>query len=144
LKKVFIVHGHDHDSKNELESFLWRVGLEPIILHEQAKRGRTILEQFEKYAADVGFAFILLTPDDFGGENQNKDIKPRARQNVILEMGYFWGMLGRERICCLSKGEVDPPSDMHGILLLKYNSSVEEQFYNIIRELRTANYNVEG
>jgi len=95
--KVFIVHGHDDASKNELANFLWRIGLRPIILHEQPAAGRAIIEQFEKYAADVGYAFVLLTPDDFGGDNANKVVQPRARQNVILEMGYFMGKLKRER-----------------------------------------------
>lgn len=64
-KRVFIVHGHDHVAKNELERYLQELGLEPIILHRQADEGRTILEKFEKHS-DVGYAFVLLTPDDIG------------------------------------------------------------------------------
>ena len=138
--KVFIVHGHDDASKDELARFLWQIGLEPIILDEHPKGGRVIIEQFERYAADVEYAFVLLTPDDFGGSYKNpKLVQSRARQNVILEMGYF---MGRDRICCLAKGEVEPPSDMHGILLLKYNQKVGEQFYGITKELLNAGYNV--
>ncbi|MGB8035837.1 MAG: nucleotide-binding protein, partial [Nitrososphaeraceae archaeon] len=101
-KKVFIVHGHDDGSKNELASFLYRLGLTPIILHEQANEGRTVVEKFESYASDVGYAFILLTPDDVGGKDK-AELKPRARQNVILELGYFMGKLGRDRVCGLYK-----------------------------------------
>jgi predicted nucleotide-binding protein len=108
IHKVFIVHGHDDVSKNELASFLWRIGLEPIILHERPNGGRAIIEKFEKFAADVRYAFVLLTPDDFGGDKTSTRVAayPRARQNVILEMGYFMGKLGRDRVCCLAKGEV--------------------------------------
>jgi len=72
---VFIVHGHDvHASKNELANFIWRIGLEPIILHEHPKGGRVIIEQFEKHAANVGYAFVLLTPDDMGRDLQTTKI----------------------------------------------------------------------
>jgi predicted nucleotide-binding protein len=138
-KKIFIVHGHDDASKNELASFLYRIGLRPIILHEQPKGGKTIIELFEKYSAGVQYSFVLLTPDDVGGTDKEQ-LRARARQNVILEMGYFLGKLGRERLCCLSKGEVEPPSDMTGILFLRYKEKVEEQFYPIIEELRKAGY----
>jgi predicted nucleotide-binding protein len=143
-QKVFIVHGHDDASKDELASFLWRLGLEPIILHEQANGGRAIIEKFERFAADVGYAFVLLTPDDYGGDKMSPKVvfRPRARQNVILEMGYFMGRLSRGRVCCLAKGDVEPPSDMHGILLLRYTQKVEEQFYGITKELRNAGYSL--
>jgi len=126
---VFIVHGHDvHASKNELANFIWRIGLEPIIPHEHPKGGRVIIDQFEKHAANVEYAFVLFTPDDIDRDLQTTKIVFRhsARQNVILEMSYFMGKLGRERICCLVKGEVEPSSDIHGILFLKYNQKVED------------------
>ena len=118
--------------------------MEPIIPHEHPKRGRVIIDQFEKHATNVGYAFVLLTPDDIGRDLQTTKIvfRHRARQNLILEMGYFMGKLGRERICCLVKGEVEPPSDIHGILFLKYNQKVEEQFYAIRKELLNAGYRV--
>jgi hypothetical protein len=140
-KRIFIVHGHDDASKNELATFLFKFGLEPIILREEAKQGRTIIEQFEKHASNVGYAFVMLTPDDAGYKSDSQ-VRPRARQNVILELGYFWGKLGRGRVCCLSKGEVDPPSDMYGILLLKYKEKVEERFYDISEEVRKAGYKI--
>ena len=101
-RKVFIVHGHDNEAKERVARFLEKLGLEPIILHEKASSGRTIIEKFETYSGDIAFAVVLLTPDDVGcaalsRENQ----KPRARQNVILELGYFLGRLGRVRICAL-------------------------------------------
>lgn len=96
-KKVFIVHGHDTLAKNELSNFLFRRGLQPITLGEEADRGMTtILQKFKDYADKVGYSFVLLTPDDVGSSKDaiqpDRDfLKPRARQNVILELGYLWG-----------------------------------------------------
>ena len=101
-KKIFIVHGHDELSKFKLESILRELKLEPIILNDKANEGKTIFEKLEKHTARVGYAIVLLTPDDVGGQNEDS-LKPRARQNVILELGYFMGSLGRERAVCIKK-----------------------------------------
>ena len=114
--RVFIVHGHDNEAKALAARCVERLGLQPIILHEQANRGRTVIEKFEDYA-DVKFAIVLLTPDDVIAVKSEEDkLESRARQNVILELGYFIGKLGREHVCALRKGEVDLPSDIHGIV----------------------------
>lgn len=141
LKKVFIVHGHDDASKNELSSFLFRLGLTPIILHEQPNAGKTVVEKFEQYSADAGYAFVLLTPDDIGG-NDRKNLSSRARQNVILELGYFMGKLGRDKICGLYKQGVEIPSDVLGVLYLKYEQSIQERAFDILQELAHAGYSV--
>ena len=115
--EVFIVHGHDDEAKETVARFVENFGIEATILHEQANRGQTIPEKFEEHASEAGFAIILLTPDDVGASKDERDnLKPRARQNVVLELGYFWGKLGRERVCVLYKEEVELPSDMQGIL----------------------------
>ena len=141
LKKVFIVHGHDDASKNELSAFLFRLGLAPIVLHEQPNSGKTVIEKFEQYTSDVGYAFVLLTPDDIGGINK-KDVSPRARQNVVLELGYFMAKLGRDKVCGLYRGGVELPSDVLGILFLKYNKSIQERAFDISQELAHAGYNI--
>ena len=116
-KEVFIVHGHDDEAKEMVARFVENLGIEATILHEQANRGQTIPEKFEEHAGEAGFAIILLTPDDLGAPNDERNkLKPRARQNVVLELGYFWGRLGRGRVCVLYKGGVELPSDMQGIL----------------------------
>ena len=144
-KKVFIVHGHDDKSKLELSRFLERIELEPIILHEQSDGGRTIIEKLERYS-EVGFCFVLLTPDDVGykidKEGAPQKEQYRARQNVIFEMGFFVGKLDRKRVCCLYKGELELPSDLHGILYLKYDKSVEERGMDIIKELSAAGFKI--
>lgn len=138
-KKVFIVHGHDNVSKLELARLLEKLDLEPIILHEQPNKGRTLIEKLEHNASNVGYAFIILTPDDFGGETSDK-LQPRARQNVILELGYFMGRLGRDRICCLYKGAVELPSDMFGVVYLHYDNNMKECFSEIATELTNSGY----
>ncbi len=121
-RSVFLVHGHDGELKESVARFLEQLKLQAIILHEQPNSGRTVIEKFEQNAG-VDFAVILLTPDDEGYRAGNKDeVKLRARQNVILELGYFIGRLGRARICALYKGDVELPSDIHGVLYEPVNS----------------------
>ena len=114
-RRVFVVHGHDEEAKQTLARFLQQIDLVPIILHEQVNQGRTIIEKFEENA-DVGFAVVLVTPDDVGGSKNETNLKSRARENVILELGYFVGALGRTRVCALRRGEVDLPSDYLGVV----------------------------
>ena len=118
-RRVFIVHGHDDPAKDSVARFLGRLGLDPIILHEQASSGRTIIEKFEKYSDDIAFAVVMLTPDDEGRiAKSSDDLRPRARQNVIMELGYFMGRLGRSRVCALHKGGVELPSDYQGVIYI--------------------------
>jgi Predicted nucleotide-binding protein containing TIR-like domain len=114
-KKVFIVHGHDGEARETVARFLANIHLEPIILHEQANLGRTVIEKVEANS-DVGFAVVLLTPDDLGRAKNEAELEPRARQNVLLELGYFIAKLGRENVCALKRGEVLIPSDFAGVV----------------------------
>jgi len=121
-RKIFVVHGHDSQTKESVARFLERIGLEPIILHEQPSSGLTVPEKLEAFSS-VGFAVILLTPDDIGGLASEPDkLNPRARQNVILELGYFLGKLSRSRVCALYKN-VEIPSDYQGVLYVEYDTS---------------------
>lgn len=98
---VFLVHGHDEETKLEVATFIQRIsGRRPGIRHEQANAGRTIIEKFEDHAAEAGFAVVLLTADDEGGPVGGQQ-QPRARQNVVLELGFFMGALSRGRVVAL-------------------------------------------
>jgi predicted nucleotide-binding protein len=118
--RIFLVHGHDQPTLQEIARFLERLDQDIVILREQPNQGRTIIEKFEEYA-DVGFAVVLLTPDDRGGPMTlpYDAQKPRARQNVILELGYFLGHLGRNRVCALYRPGVEIPSDYSGVLYVE-------------------------
>ena len=110
-KKVVVVHGHDHGTTETVARFLERLGLEAVILHEKANEGQTVIEKIEAHS-EVGFAVVLLTPDDVGAErDSSSDFRPRARQNVVLELGYFLGKLKRSRVCALYVPGVEIPSD---------------------------------
>lgn len=115
MRSVFIVHGHDEGAREMVARFLERIGFKAVILHEQANRGRTVIEKVEANS-EVGFAIVLLTPDDEGRKAGDSDFEPRARQNVLLELGYFIGRLGRENVCALKRGNVEIPSDFAGIV----------------------------
>jgi predicted nucleotide-binding protein len=147
-KKVFVVHGHDEVAKTSLEVFLHEVGLEPIVLHRQADQGLTVIEKFEKHS-DVGYAFILLTPDEIAylaadaiEPEAERKTEWRARPNVIFEFGYFVGKLGRSRVCCLYTGNVSLPSDISGMIYKRYEKSIEEVGYSIIKDLKASGYGV--
>ena len=116
LSKVFVVHGHDDGAKHAVARFLEKIDLEAIVLQEQPDQGFTIIEKFESYAGQVGFAVVLLTPDDLAGSVSSSAQTMRARQNVIFELGYFTGKLGRGRACLLRKGDVEMPSDLYGVI----------------------------
>jgi len=118
--RIFLVHGHDERALHETARFLEKLQQKVIILREQPNEGRTIIEKFEEYA-DVGFAIVLLTADDRGGPVSApfEDQKPRARQNVIFELGYFIGRLGRNRVCGLYASNVEIPSDYSGVLYVQ-------------------------
>jgi predicted nucleotide-binding protein/CheY-like chemotaxis protein len=120
---VFIVHGHDDEAKESVARFIERIGLQAIILHEQATLGKTIIEKFEAYS-DVRFAVILLTPDDVGAPRSTpKALKSRARQNVIFELGFFVAKLGRRNVCALYKEGVEVPSDIQGLLYITMDTN---------------------
>lgn len=116
---VFLVHGHDEAVIHETARLLERLDLKVVILREQPNSGRTIIEKFVDYS-NVGFAVVLLTGDDRGGVKTLgfDEQKLRARQNVILELGYFLGKLGRHRVCTLYQEDIEIPSDYHGVLFL--------------------------
>jgi predicted nucleotide-binding protein len=147
--KVFVVHGHDQLLKADVEQFINQIGLESIVLHRQPDKGRTLIEKFEQHS-DVGYAFILLTPDDIAYTidqdtlpDSSRKKEKRARPNVIFEFGYFVGKLGRDRVCCLYKEGVILPSDLDGLVYKKIDGSVESQGISIIKELKAAGYKIQ-
>lgn len=138
--KIFIVHGHDNGAKSEVARFLEKIGFEAIILHEQANQGKTIIEKIDVYG-NVGFAVVLLTPDDEGCARGERP-SPRARQNVILELGYFIGRLGRDKVCALKKGDMEIPSDFMGVVWENMDQNGAWQ-QKLARELNAAGHNID-
>lgn len=139
--EVFIVHGHDGEARETVARYLGNIGFEPIILNEQANRGRTIIEKVEANS-DVGFVVVLLTPDDVGRAFGETELEPRARQNVLLELGYFMAKLGRERVCALRRGDVSIPSDFAGVVWEKMDDAGGWR-QSLARELQAAGHSVD-
>ena len=123
-QRVFIVHGHDHGRTHEVARFLTAVTHnEPVILHEQANEGRAIIEKFESHAADAAYAVVIATADDVGRAKDADTERPRPRQNVILELGFFFGSLGRARVALLYEEGVERPSDIDGVLYVPLDAA---------------------
>jgi predicted nucleotide-binding protein len=142
-RKIFLVHGHDHGNKETVARFLGKLGLEPVILHEQPDQGRTIIEKFESHAAEANCAAVILTADDIGySKAKPHEEENRARQNVILELGYFVGRLGRERTFAIVEKGVTLPSDIHGVVYIPLDNG--EWRFRLVRELKAAGVDVDA
>jgi predicted nucleotide-binding protein len=138
--KVFIVYGHDVEAREQLELLLRRMKLEPVILQNLPIGGQTIIEKLETNL-DVRYACVLLTPDDEGHPtDQPKEKKPRARQNVVLELGMFLVRLGRKRVAILHKSNLELPSDINGLIYIKFNKRVDEVKERLGAELQEAGF----
>lgn len=138
--KVFIVYGHDADAREQLELTLRRLKLEPVVLQNVPSSGTTVIEKLEIHS-EVSFACVLLTPDDEGYRRDHSEEKRyRARQNVVLELGMFLSKLGRQRVAILHKGDLELPSDIHGLLYIQFSQRVEEVRDRLAAELQEAGF----
>src|SRR5882724_2373537 len=137
--RSFIVHGHDEALLAEVKDYLQNTlgWPEPIVLRELPNGGKTIIEKFEEQAGIVDWVFVLLSPDDKTFDPKNDDEKRRARQNVVFELGFFYGLLGRRegRVILLKKGEVELPSDLHGVIWIDVSTGVRARGEDIRREV---------
>jgi len=140
-RDVFVVHGRDEGAKQSVARFLEKLKLHPIILHEQPDKGRTVIEKFEQHS-NVSFAVVLLTPDDEGRLHGTDEHALRARQNVILELGYFIGKLARNRVCALKTPDIEVQSDVHGVIYVPFDDSGAWRLL-LARELKAAGIEVD-
>ncbi len=142
-KRVFVVHGHDTQLRDRVEILLHRGGLEPVILANEPNRGRTLIDKFMEHASEAQAAVVLLTGDDRGCARSAIDalplkskavalLRPRARQNVVFELGYFAAKLGKARVIAVCDSKVEIPSDYSGVLYLTADASLEA---TLVREL---------
>lgn len=142
--EIFVVHGRDTGTKDTVARFLERIKMQPVILQELDDDGITVIEKFERHAERVGFAIVLFTPDDIGAlKGEFDNAKPRARENVIFELGYFIGKLGRSRVRVLTKGEVEILSDYSGVIRIPMEDNDAWKLH-LVRELRRAGYAVDA
>ncbi len=139
--KIFIVHGHNNEVKVSVARTIEKLGLEAIILHEQANSGKTIIEKFEEHS-EVAFAIVLLTDDDLGKSKMEDNLNNRARQNVILELGYFIGKLTRKKVCPLYTPGVELPSDLLGLLYIEIDTE-ENWKFKLAKEIKASGINVD-
>lgn len=142
LCRVFIVHGHDESAQNKAARFVEKLGFEAIILHEKASSGRTIIEKIEHYS-DVGFAFVLYTPDDVGNVRSEADsLNVRARQNVVFEHGYLIGKLGRTNVSALVDGKLELPNDISGVVYISLDEGAAWQL-QLAKEMKQSGYKID-
>jgi predicted nucleotide-binding protein len=147
-RQIFIVHGHDGELKHQLARLLQNLDFEPVILQETADSGRTLIEKLRSESIEIGFAFVLITPDDLGRSKreQNLGLAARPRQNVVFEHGLFCALLEQNQVCAIQRGQVELPSDLHGLVIKKIpdGSGLEAISLDIVRELQRAGYDIDA
>ena len=143
-RRVFIVYGHDLQAREQLELLLRRLRLEPIVLQNLPGGGDTIIEKLEALTA-ADYACVLVTPDDEGRErSEASDLRPRARQNVVLELGMVLSRLGRSRVAVLVKGhDIERPSDIDGLLYIPFSNHIDEAKNLLAANLKKAGFEIE-
>jgi predicted nucleotide-binding protein len=145
--RIFVVHGHDDPAREQLERILLILGLEPFVLQNTSGGGMTIIEALERQIGkepEAKFGIILMTPDDMGYASRDgaDRIQPRARQNVVMEMGMLLASLTRQKVVILVKGHLEQPSDAHGIIYLHFNNHVKEVVPRLTERLRAAGFDI--
>jgi len=138
-REIFVVHGHDDGMRETVARFLETKNFTAIILHEKASGGDTLIEKFERHSG-VGYAVVLFSPDDYGAA-MGSPTKSRARQNVIFELGFFMGKLGRGRVCVLIKDDVEEPSDIDGIVYIDFDTRGAWKL-DLVKELEHVGFTV--
>jgi CheY-like chemotaxis protein len=138
--RVFIVHGRNVDALSRLKALLSeRLSIaDPIVLAEQSSKGRTLIEKFEHFAHNVDLVFVLATRDDLGRvATPRSEDRPRSRQNVIFELGYFLGKLKRNsgRVILLYENGVELPSDISGVVYIDISKGIDAAETEICREV---------
>ena len=146
-QNIFIVHGHDSEAKDQLELCLHRMGLTPFAIMNNAGSGQTLIEALEgSIGKDFasGYVIVLMTPDDMGYAQKDgpNSIEPRARQNVILEMGMLLASLTRKRMLVIIKGHLEIPSDIEGLIRVHYNAHIREIAGKVAQNLQNAGFTI--
>ncbi|MCK6418901.1 MAG: nucleotide-binding protein [Alphaproteobacteria bacterium] len=145
--KIFVVYGHDENSRTQLDAMLRRWGLDPLILDELPSKVLTIIEKLEEYTADIGFGVVLATPDDEGYPKGREDEKIfRARQNVVLELGMLLTKLGRSKVAILLKDQekIERPSDIQGLIYIPFKSDLRKEAGPLLaKEMAEQGYSID-
>lgn len=146
-RRVFIVHGHDDGLKHQLARMLSDLDFEVVISQEIADSGRTLLEKLHSEINEIGFVFVLFTPDDTGAPKRAPDaVADRARQNAVYEHGLFSGLLEPSRVCAIQRGDVELPSDLYGLVVKRIpdGAGLEAIQLDLVQELKRAGYDVDA
>ena len=124
-KKIFVIHGHDPENVEKLENMLYRFNVEPIILSQYHDFDTsTIIERFERIGSRCKYAIALCTPDDLISKDEKNYSQPRP--NVMYEIGWFCGKLGRKRVLILVKDGTDIFSDFQGVLQVRFKGNIKD------------------
>jgi predicted nucleotide-binding protein len=128
---VFVVHGHHTAVMTQVEEYLASVGVEPIVLARRDDSPQSLFQKFLTIGSKAHFAIVLFSADDYGASRLQYDspgvadraLQFRARQNVLLELGFFYGKLGWENVFVVYQAadkvypNFERPSDLDGVVI---------------------------
>lgn len=135
---IFLVHGRDVAAREEVRRLLERVcTARVVVLADQPFRGLTIIEKLESHVPGAAYVVAVLTGDDVGRLQTDSELSPRARQNVIFELGYAIGLLGRRNVAVLYEEQVELPGDYAGVGYVEFDKSGGWKL-NLVAELKAA------
>lgn len=140
--KVFIVHGHDGEAREETENLVRQLGLEPVVLFKKPNKGDTIIEKLFRESKDAAFAIVLYTKCDEGKAVEESDLKPRARQNVVFEHGLMCGLLGRDKVVALVEQDIEVPGDLNGVVYIPLDANKRWHF-DVVKEMKAAGLDID-
>jgi predicted nucleotide-binding protein len=129
--KVFIGHGRNEIVRGKVKDFIRdRCHLEPLVLQELPSSGLTVIEKLEKYGRTADYAVMILTGDDIMQDIESH----RARQNVIQELGWCQGVLGRNRTAMLVQQGTEIASNIAGVMYLEFILNNVEMIFEALRK----------
>lgn len=144
--KIFVAHGHDKGMQAAVARCLENWGLEAVILHERPDEGRTVIEKLEEEISDCQFAIVLLSPDDisYPATDDPSNQKHRPRQNVVFELGYSIGRLGRGKVFLLcTTTDIEILTDYQGVIYTRFDDAGGWE-RRLSQELKKAGYNIDS
>ncbi len=145
-RRIIVVSGTDEVMKQALTKALTKLWLAPVVMQEEPSQGRKIVEHFQDYA-DVGFAVVLLSPDDYTYPKAEAATKRKLspQQDVIFLLGFLLGKLGKSKVLVFYKESADfaVPLDFEGVKFTAFDDR-DSWKLALIRELTNCVYSVDA
>ena len=144
-RRIIVVSGADCEMKQAVIGALIKLLLIPLVMCEEPSQGKKIVENFSRDYADVGFAVVLLSADDFAYAKNEAGTKRklRPRQDVVFKLGFLLGKLGKGNVLVIFRecSNFEIATDFEGIKVTALDDQ-DSWKLALIRELTNCGYTV--